>query len=82
MPRARVVEVDPTLPHQVRLRFENPNKQNTAVMCNCRELPLGVIPNRGDWRAIYNNPDNHDHTVAPFQPRDRYTADAKVYHVD
>lgn len=79
MPRARVTERDPTLDHQIYLRFNRLDSGMTDVMCNCRVSPLGTIPNKGDPWPIYNDPARHP---KEFTPHDQHTKDARIFYVN
>ena len=82
MVRARVTHSDPTMPHQIKLRFKQAHNQITLVMCNCRPEPLGEMPNNGDPWPIYNDPSKHSHHREVFVPREHHTANQKVYNIE
>lgn len=79
MPRARVVESDPSLTHQIRLVQVG---VQTAVMCNCSKyLALAYIMPMDDPWPIFNNPEKHDNTVEQFVPRASHATNRKVFDV-
>lgn len=76
MTRVRVVEADPSLPHQIRLvRMKN----RTVIKCNCRKGILGVMAPNQDPMVIYNKPERHNNKVVPFVVG---VQEVKVFDVD
>lgn len=53
---------DPSLPHQVVLQVQG-HSQQVTVTCNCRNNahlgPIGLAPNIGRTRDLYNDSANH-----------------------
>ena len=69
---------DPNLPHQIVLMYDKQNGNAVRVTCNClrTQAPNGGSPSYDfmpgvpkdtseSW-AIYDDPSNHNETVAPF----------------
>lgn len=77
MIKVRVTERDATLPHQIHLTQSG---HVTKVMCNCRHDALGVINPQEDPWPIYNDPKNHNHMRAQFEPGQ--TTGQKVYSLE
>lgn len=76
---ARVTMRDPKLPHQISLDFKGgDDRSQIKVRCNCRDEELGLVSSKGNVWEVYNNPANHDQSVAEFVPGQ---STAKVFNV-
>jgi hypothetical protein len=85
MARVRVQQEDPSLPHQVRLRFRSKrNNEVTLLYCSCSHDPIAEFTtgdNDAMW-LLFNDPERHDNSRTRFVPRAQHTANVKVYEVE
>lgn len=73
----RVIERDPTLPHQIIIQAGR-NVSEASVSCNCLLIATGAYKPMGfanfgegtvrELTDLYNNPSNHNPHFIPFTP--------------